>query len=115
MAFALRLPADVTAEVDEMRSWTLWQSRAARNSTPSARAIRESWSKLPPELRDITADVVETVTGEDAESWLSAWWPEEASCPPSLVAELASWDGRFSHLVEALTAWTLQRAHQYNG
>ena len=101
MAFALRLPADVTAEVDEMRSWTLWRSRAA-----------QSWSKLPPELRDITADVVETVTGEDAESWLSTWWPEEASCPPSLVAELASWDGRFSHLVEALTAWTLQHARQ---
>ena len=112
MAFVLRLPADITAEIDEMRSWTLWQSRAARNGTPSARAFREWRSKFPPELRDITAEVVDAVTEEDGESWLSSWWPEEAECPPSLVAELGSWDGRWSHLVEALTVWAMEQADQ---
>ncbi len=39
MAYALKLPVDVAALINEMGSWTLWQSRAARGGTPSCRAM----------------------------------------------------------------------------
>ena len=58
MAFVLPLPASVIAEVNELRSWTLWQSRAARRGTPSASAMQGWWGTLPPDLRDVAEDVL---------------------------------------------------------
>ena len=40
MTYALRLPMDVAANIQEFASWTLWQSReAARKGTPSCQAM----------------------------------------------------------------------------
>ena len=107
MAFVLPLPASVIAEVNELRSWTLWQSRAARRGTPSASAMQGWWGTLPPDLRDVAEDVL-TAAGVGGRDWLSGRWPEGSSCPPSLVAVLRSWDGRASHLVDEITEWADQ-------
>ena len=107
MAFALRFPAGITKAINEMNSWTLWQSRAARGGTPSARAMQAWWAALPLDLRDAAGDVLD-LAGGGGSDWLSGRWPEGISCPPSLAMVLQSWDGRASHLVDALTEWADQ-------
>lgn len=83
MAFALRLSADVTNLVNELASWTLWQTRAARNGTPSAQAVKASLADLPPALKEIIAE-------EGGWSFYDIGPPEELP-PVGACHEAAPW------------------------
>ena len=54
MAYVFRLPADVTALVNELEG-TLCQTLAAHGGAPSARAMKAGLALLPPELTEVAA------------------------------------------------------------
>lgn len=81
MAYVFRLPADVTALVDELEG-SLCQTLAARGGTPCARAVKAGLAFLPPSLVEYAAEVA---SDRGSPAWVPCVHCSGAPWSPGLV------------------------------